>query len=135
MSAGRYVPAFFMSIAVLSAAALAAPTPITPQLVDAAKHEGKVVFYTSLACPFLVEQVVIPLWRILGLDELGVVRDRRRRKPLGREIAVGIALIDRPFFRHFRRHKGRQPTLSDPIKKRHHIRALEGLTDLFISWL
>jgi hypothetical protein len=44
MSAGRYVPAFFMSIAVLSAAASAAPTPtpITPQLVDAA------FFYTSI---------------------------------------------------------------------------------------
>jgi len=50
MSAGRYVSAFFMPVALLSAAASAAPspTPLTPQLVDAAKHEGKVVFYTSL---------------------------------------------------------------------------------------
>jgi ABC-type Fe3+ transport system substrate-binding protein len=39
-----------MWVAALSAAASAAPspTPITPQLVDAARHEGKVVFYTSL---------------------------------------------------------------------------------------
>lgn len=50
MSAGRYVSAFFMWVASLSAAASAAPslTLVTPQLVDAARHEGKVVFYTSL---------------------------------------------------------------------------------------
>jgi len=50
MSAGRYVSAFFTSVAVLSTAASAAPTPtaITPQLVDAAKKEGKVIFYTSI---------------------------------------------------------------------------------------
>ena len=42
--------AFLVSITTASAAASAAPnpTPITPQLVDAARHEGKVVFYTSL---------------------------------------------------------------------------------------
>jgi ABC-type Fe3+ transport system substrate-binding protein len=50
MSAGRYAPAFFMWVAALSEAASAAPSPtsITPQLLDAARHEGKVVFYTSL---------------------------------------------------------------------------------------
>ena len=48
MSAGRYASAFFMWGVAVSAAASAAPTPITPQLVDAARHEGKVVFYTSL---------------------------------------------------------------------------------------
>src|SRR5690348_14069453 len=50
MSAVRYVSAFFMCFAVLSGAASAAPSPtaITPQLVDAAKKEGKVIFYTSI---------------------------------------------------------------------------------------
>ena len=50
MSAIRYLSAIFMSVAALSAAASAAPsaTAITPQLVDAAKKEGKVIFYTSI---------------------------------------------------------------------------------------
>ena len=50
MSAIRWLSAFFISVAVLSAAASAAPTPasITQQLVDAAKQEGMVVFYTSI---------------------------------------------------------------------------------------
>lgn len=50
MSAGRYLSASFVWVAALSAAVSAAPspTPITAQLVDAARHEGKVVFYTSL---------------------------------------------------------------------------------------
>jgi iron(III) transport system substrate-binding protein len=47
MRAIRCLSAFFISFAVLSAAS-AAPTAITPQLVDAAKKEGKVVFYTSI---------------------------------------------------------------------------------------
>src|ERR1700757_5174135 len=50
MTAIRCFSAFFISAAVLSATASAAPSPtsITPQLVDAAKKEGKVVFYTSI---------------------------------------------------------------------------------------
>jgi iron(III) transport system substrate-binding protein len=42
--------ALFMSIMLLSAAASAAPppTPVTQQLIDAAKREGKVIFYTSM---------------------------------------------------------------------------------------
>jgi iron(III) transport system substrate-binding protein len=50
MNASRYRSACFMSVALLSAPASAAPspTPLTPQLVDAAKQEGKVAFYTSI---------------------------------------------------------------------------------------
>jgi iron(III) transport system substrate-binding protein len=50
MSAIRWLSAFFIFVAVLSAAASAAPTPasITQPLVDAARQEGKVVFYTSI---------------------------------------------------------------------------------------
>ena len=50
MSATRYLSALLISVAALSAAASAAPTPtsITPQLIDAAKKEGKVIFYTSI---------------------------------------------------------------------------------------
>jgi iron(III) transport system substrate-binding protein len=50
MSPVRYLSIFFASAAVLSAAAAAAPSPtaITQQLVDAAKKEGKVIFYTSI---------------------------------------------------------------------------------------
>ena len=50
MSAIRCLSAILISVAVLSTAASAAPTPtsITPQLVDAAKKEGKVIFYTSI---------------------------------------------------------------------------------------
>lgn len=50
MNMGRYWSAIFLSVAVLPAVASAAPspTPVTQQLVDAAKQEGKVVFYTSI---------------------------------------------------------------------------------------
>ena len=50
MNVGRYLSACLTSVALLSAAATAAPspTPLTPQLVDAAKQEGKVAFYTSI---------------------------------------------------------------------------------------
>ena len=52
MNAGRCWSACLISVA-LSSAALAAwaapsPTPLTPHLVDAAKQEGKVAFYTSI---------------------------------------------------------------------------------------
>jgi iron(III) transport system substrate-binding protein len=50
MNAGRYWSAIFLSVVMLTTAASAAPsaTPVTQQLVDAAKQEGKVVFYTSI---------------------------------------------------------------------------------------
>ena len=46
----RYSFALFVSVALSTVAAFAAPSPapVTPQLVDAAKQEGKVVFYTSI---------------------------------------------------------------------------------------
>jgi iron(III) transport system substrate-binding protein len=46
----RYFFALFVGGALPTVAAFAAPSPapVTPQLVDAAKQEGKVVFYTSI---------------------------------------------------------------------------------------
>src|SRR6266513_6471656 len=46
----RYFLAPLVGVALSTVAAFAGPSPapVTPQLVDAAKQEGKVVFYTSI---------------------------------------------------------------------------------------
>ncbi len=74
----------------------------------------------DLAFPFRVEQIGETFRRVLGLDELRVVLDRRQREPVGRVKPVRIAMVGR-VFRDIGRHVGSEPALFLPGEQRRHI--------------
>src|SRR3954447_12024330 len=74
----------------------------------------------DLAFPFRVEQIGETFRRVLGLDELRVVLDRRQREPVGRVKPIRIAIVGR-VFRDIGRDVGSEPALFLPGEQRRHI--------------